>query len=159
MLLQAIKDIRQQQAFHDREIGILADLQGPKIRTGKTVGDEVVTLQKGAKVKITGEKIISSADTISIDYPRLAKEVNTGQLIMVNDGAIRLKVDRISNSGELFCTVVSGGSYSSHKGVNLPNVDLTIPSQPKNKSGPGLYPPAGYSVYFSFFCQKSNRSG
>ncbi len=131
MLLQAIKDIRQQQAFHDREIGILADLQGPKIRTGKTVGDEVVTLQKGAKVKITGEKIISSADTISIDYPRLAKEVNTGQLIMVNDGAIRLKVDRISNSGELFCTVVSGGSYSSHKGVNLPNVDLTIPSLTK----------------------------
>ena len=128
ILLQAIKDIRQQQTFLNKEIGILADLQGPKIRTGRTIDDKPVTIQKGAIVRLTSEKIISSADTISIDYPGLAKEVDTGQLIMINDGAIRLKVDRISNIGELFCTVISGGSYSSRKGVNLPDVDLATPS-------------------------------
>ncbi len=128
ILLQAIKDIRQQQTSLNKEIGILADLQGPKIRTGRTIDDKPVTIQKGAKVKLTSEKIISSADTISIDYPGLAKEVEPGQLIMINDGAIRLKVDRISNLGELFCTVISGGTYSSRKGVNLPDVDLAIPS-------------------------------
>jgi pyruvate kinase len=128
ILLQAIENIREQQVALKKEIGILADLQGPKIRTGKTLDDKPVTLQKGAKVKVTSEKIISSADTISIDYPGLAKEVNPGQLIMINDGAIRLKVDRISNLGDLFCTVISGGTYSSHKGVNLPDVDLAIPS-------------------------------
>jgi len=128
ILLQAIKDIRQQQTSLNKEIGILADLQGPKIRTGRTIDDKPVTIQKGAKVNLTSEKIISSADTISIDYPGLAKEVEPGQLIMINDGAIRLKVDRISNLGELFCTVISGGTYSSRKGVNLPDVDLAIPS-------------------------------
>lgn len=127
-LQQAIKDIREQQISLDREIGILADLQGPKIRTGRTVDDKPVTLQSGAKVKVTSENVISFTDIISIDYPRLAKEINTGQLIMINDGAIRLRVDSINDAGELFCTVISGGSYSSRKGVNLPDVDLAIPS-------------------------------
>lgn len=125
---QAIKNIREQGIAQDKEIGILADLQGPKIRTSATLDDKPVTLQKDTNVKVTSEKIISSEHTISIDYPRLAKEVDVGQLIMINDGAIRLRVDKISIVGDLYCTVISGGTYSSRKGVNLPNVDLAIPS-------------------------------
>ena len=56
ILLQAIKDIRQQQTFLNKEIGILADLQGPKIRTGRTIDDKPVTIQKGAIVRLTSEK-------------------------------------------------------------------------------------------------------
>lgn len=127
-LEQAIKDIREQADLLDKEIGILADLQGPKIRTGRTVDDKAVYLEKDTTVKVTSEKILCSSQVISIDYPRLAKEVKEGQLIVINDGAIRLRVDRISISGDLFCTVITAGSYSSRKGVNLPDVDLAIPS-------------------------------
>lgn len=128
LLSKAVLDIREQAARLDREVGVLADLQGPKIRTGPTMYDKPVELQKGEKVKITSEKIISSSHTVSIDYPGLAKEIEPGQLIMINDGAIRMIVDKVNITGDIYCTVLSGGLYSSRKGVNLPDVDLVIPS-------------------------------
>lgn len=127
-LSQAIKDIREQEQRYKRNIGILADLQGPKIRTGETLNNKTVTLQKNSSVKITTQNVICSEDIISVDYSRLPEEVSVGQIIIINDGAIHLRVERVSNIGELHCKVISGGTYSSHKGVNLPDLDLAIPS-------------------------------
>jgi len=125
---QAINNIREQSHQIGKEPGILADLQGPKIRTGKTTDDRLITLSTGSQVKVTTGDVVCTSEVISIDYPHLAREVQPGQLIMINDGAIGLKVKKINSDGSLECEVVSGGQYSSRKGVNLPNVDLAIPS-------------------------------
>ncbi len=116
-----------------RELGVypalLADLQGPKIRTGKTEGNAPVTLHDGTRVVITTENVVCTDSVISIDHPTLAQEIEVGQEIAINDGLIRLKVELIDGSkNAIHCIVTDGGVYSSRKGVNLPNVRLSIPS-------------------------------
>jgi pyruvate kinase len=108
---------------------LLADLQGPKIRTGKTEGDAPVTLHTGTKVVLTADNAVCTDKLISIDHHTLAQEISAGQEIAINDGLIRLVVDSIELDKKLIhCSVTDGGVYSSRKGVNLPNVHLSIPS-------------------------------
>ena len=123
-----IRKIRNVAARLGCEVALLADLQGPKIRTRATEGNREVEVKTGSVVRITSRKTVCDAAVISVDYGRLAKEVGTGQQIMINDGAIRLKVTGKENNGDLIAKVLSGGAYSSHKGVNFPEVDLSIPS-------------------------------
>jgi pyruvate kinase len=125
----SIRTIREESKKLGATAAILADLQGPKIRTGACAGSSAVTVRKGAKVTVTSGTETCTAERISIDYPGLEREVGPGQIIMINDGAIRLRVDAVDRARRgLRCTVLSGGSYSSHKGVNLPDVKLRIPS-------------------------------
>ena len=108
---------------------ILADLQGPKIRTGNTKDNKEITLEKGSTITITTKKTISTESLISIDYPNLVEEINKGQSIFINDGKIHLKVkDIVKKTKKIKCTVLKSGSFSSKKGVNLPNAHLAIPS-------------------------------
>ena len=125
---QSIRFIRELCAKHKLHSAILADLQGPKIRTGKTEEDRVVHLETGSSVRIVTSHVACTEGVICTDYPELNRKVSPGQLVMINDGAVRLRIDRIGTNDELICAVVSGGDYSSHKGVNLPDVDLGLPS-------------------------------
>ncbi|MGA2507377.1 MAG: pyruvate kinase [Chitinispirillaceae bacterium] len=125
----SIKTIREQAGKLGISVAILADLQGPKIRTGICAANGPIAVQKSSKVIITSRKKTCTEKLISIDYPHLEREIRPGQLIMINDGAIGLRVDSVDRKARsAACTVLSGGSYSSHKGVNLPNVALRIPS-------------------------------
>jgi pyruvate kinase len=125
----SIRTIRREQKKLGTTAAILADLQGPKIRTGVCARGGPVVIKKGARVIITSRKTLCTEKVIAIDYPRFGREIGPGQLIMINDGAIRLRADRIDRPGRsVRCTALSGGSYSSRKGVNLPNVNLRIPS-------------------------------
>jgi pyruvate kinase len=125
----AITMIRKASGALGRPVAILADLQGPKIRTGKTRNDEPVTLRTGARVYLTSSVAECGDRIISVDYSGLEKEIGPGQKIMINDGAIRLRVKRIDQKQKrVECLVESGGVYSSRKGVNLPDVALSIPS-------------------------------
>lgn len=109
------------------QVAIMADLQGPKIRTGATDGDEPVVLKKGTAVVVSRRAVRCDAATIHVDYPRLADEIEVGQSILLNDGAVALRALAIDRSkGEIRCRVLNTGSYSSHKGVNLPGVALSI---------------------------------
>jgi pyruvate kinase len=109
--------------------GILADLQGPKIRTGLTAADEPVTLKAGHKIIITTKKIECTDKALCIDYPGILNDVCIGEEILINDGAIRLKVESIDKEQkQVTCRVLAEGSYSSHKGVNFPNAKLNVPS-------------------------------
>ncbi|HLV31852.1 MAG TPA: pyruvate kinase [Chitinispirillaceae bacterium] len=123
---EAIETIKKQCKITNRTAGILADLQGPKLRVRRTVEDFAVPVHTGSTVTVTNRDILSTDTIISIDYPNLALRIKSGQLIMINDGAIRLEVDSIDSSGDIHCTVLSGGTYSSHKGVNIPDVYLGI---------------------------------
>ena len=109
--------------------GTMADLQGPKIRTGDTEGDETVVLKKGTTVVVSRRAVKCDAATIHIDYPRLAGEIEVGQHILLNDGEVALRAISVDRpAGEVCCRVLNTGSYSSRKGVNLPGVALSIAS-------------------------------
>ncbi len=109
--------------------GILADLQGPKIRTGRTENDGSIVLEAGRDITLTKEQVVCTANTLCIDYPRLLDEISAGQLILLNDGAVALEVASIEEAaGKATCRVLNTGVYSSRKGVNLPHTNLSIPA-------------------------------
>jgi pyruvate kinase len=126
---RSIATIREQEKRFGATVAILADLQGPKIRTRECAAAGTITLKKGDKVVITSKKELCTEKIISIDYPGLEREIRAGQLVMINDGAIRLCVDKVNAAtARIDCTVQAGGKFSSHKGVNFPNVKLKVPS-------------------------------
>ncbi len=108
-------------------IGILADLQGPKIRIGN-VANGGVMLETGHTVIITDKEAESSAEKLFVSYHHLAKDVRPDEKILIDDGKIVLQVVKSINEHEFEARVVHGGILTSKKGVNLPQSKLTIPS-------------------------------
>ena len=124
---ESIQVIQKAAKKRNRMTPIIADLQGPKIRTGKLEGGQPVSLLTGASVRLTNQPVLGNAATIPIDYPTLAADVNPGDRILINDGAIELRVTRIQGE-DVACEVVSGGLLAERKGVNVPSATLKLPS-------------------------------
>ncbi len=124
--LANIRLIRQISFELDRPVGILQDLQGPKIRLGK-FGDGPIVLKNGDPFTLTS-KIIPGTQTISaVTYDNLAQEVPVGATILLDDGKVEMiVVDVDRDTQELHCQVVVGGTLSNNKGVNFPGVYLSI---------------------------------
>src|SRR5690348_6848337 len=116
--------VRDAQAAHGKPLALVADLQGPKIRV--TDLPQTLVLTRGEQVVIGPD-----ADTPGVDLPvspsAIGEVLEPGHDVLIDDGHIRLRVERVERPRAL-CTVVVGGSVSSHKGVNLPGVPLPIPS-------------------------------
>ncbi len=116
--------IREAQAAHGKPLALVADLQGPKIRV--TDLPQTVMLTRGEQVVIGPD-----ADTPGVDLPvspaAIGEVLQPGHDVLIDDGHIRLRVEKVERPRAL-CTVIVGGAVSSHKGVNLPGVPLPIPS-------------------------------
>ena len=112
---------------YNQPLAVLVDLSGPKIRTGKLKDGLAVFLETGAKFFITSRDIIGSADGVSTNYAEIPKLVETGAKILLDDGAIELVVETVSET-DVTTQVVSGGFLSERKGINLPKTSLPIPS-------------------------------
>ena len=112
------KLIRKHSAIEGRYVGILADLQGPKIRIGDFVNGEV-DLRSGDKfaLNLTEEEIEGTIRGVGVSYRDLSKQVSLNDIMLLDDGRIRLKVDEVLES-EVHCTVLTGGKLSSRKGIN-----------------------------------------
>jgi pyruvate kinase len=109
-----------------RAVGILADLQGPKIRLDLFAGGRAV-LAAGAEFRITTEPVLGNAELASTTYEALARDVAPGNAILVDDGRVRLEV--LATDGRTVrCRVVEGGVVSDHKGLNLPGVAVSTPA-------------------------------
>jgi pyruvate kinase len=108
-------------------IGILADLQGPKIRIGM-VKDNHIELEAGAELTITSNEVISTEKQLYINYEQLPRDAQPGDKILLDDGKVELQV--ISSNGKDLTKVkvLHGGALSNKKGVNLPDTKLSIPS-------------------------------
>ena len=106
-------------------IGILADLQGPKIRIGEIAGE--IFLEANKMISITDEKKLSTAEELFVSYKNLHKDVSEGERILINDGNIELKVISM-NDNKVQAEIIYGGVLTSKKGVNLPDTDLTTPT-------------------------------
>ncbi|MEM1253498.1 MAG: pyruvate kinase [Cyanobacteria bacterium P01_H01_bin.21] len=125
------EQIRQLRAVSDEldlPLTLLQDLQGPKIRVGQLPADGI-ELQPGDTLTLvpTAEQ---QPGTVTIDYPYLAEEATVGTQILLDDGLLELKVTAIQNN-TVQCTVVIGGILKSRKGVNLPSLNLRLPSMTK----------------------------
>jgi len=106
-------------------IPVLIDLCGPKIRIGK-LRKEPLFLHRGDIVVLT-TKEGKDQSKIPVNYPNLHKEVKKGEVILLADGALRLKVKKVSGE-DIICEVLVGGPLTSHKGVNLPHTKLSVPA-------------------------------
>lgn len=121
-----IKNIRKISKTTGKFIGILLDLQGPKIRTGKQNKD-VIELKKGSELKLTTEDIVGNWEMLSINYKPLPDEAAPGEKILLDDGNIELRIKSIDNR-IITCEVMNGGMIRSFRGINLPDTPLSTPA-------------------------------
>lgn len=125
---QAVLDtIRELNKKHNYNVGILADLQGPKIRIG-TVKEGGIHLVNGARTVITTKECVGSEERIYITYESFPKDVKADEIILLDDGKLQMRVIETNYNDEVVCEVVHGGLLTSRKGVNLPNTKVSIPS-------------------------------
>jgi pyruvate kinase len=125
-----IECVRQASETHGKGVAILADLQGPKIRTGLIEGGVPLRLRFGQKFFITSRNIKGTPEGVSTTFRGLPKAVRKGDSILLADGGIALRVVSISGQ-DVACHVENGGTLGEHKGINLPGVKLKIPSLTK----------------------------
>ncbi|MBL0691194.1 MAG: pyruvate kinase [SAR324 cluster bacterium] len=124
--LKSIKSIRAIAKSLKREVAILGDLQGPKIRLA--VLDKEISVAKGDKITITTDPSRTNASTVATSYKQFAKDVKRGDKILIDDGFIELKAIKIVNEFDVLCEVFNSGILKSCKGINLPDSNLSINS-------------------------------
>ena len=121
-----IATIRQVAHKLGGHIGILQDLQGPKIRLGR-FEEGPITLGKGDHFALTSKQVRCNQTVATVTYDRLAEEVTAGSRILLDDGRVEMKVDRVDEVDQtLHCVVTVGGVLSNNKGVNFPDVQLSV---------------------------------
>ena len=123
----AIRALRQASLRQQRPLAILADLQGPKIRTGTLAGGQPITLVAGKQFIITTAKAPGDATRVSTTFEELPHAVHSGDRILLADGLIELHVVTVRGK-DVVTRVVNGGTMGEHKGINLPGVKLKVAS-------------------------------
>ncbi len=106
-----------------RNVAILQDIQGPKIRTGKVA--EGTELKEGSEITLAPGDFEGDSNRLSTSYKELAGDVDEGDRLLIDDGLLGLKVKRIEGD-EIVCEVIEGGEVSSHKGLNFPDTALSV---------------------------------
>lgn len=123
---RSIRLIRQISFELNQPVAILQDLQGPKIRLGR-FENEKITVKPGDPFVLTSQKIPGTQTRSYVSYNNLAQEVPEGATILLDDGKVEMRVEKIDQEAqELHCVVVVGGVLSNNKGVNFPGVYLSI---------------------------------
>src|SRR5580658_10333766 len=123
-LIRMVRTISKEER---KPICILADLQGPKIRTGKLKGHKPVQLVAGKRLTITPREIEGSAALVGTTFKTLAENLEKGSRILLSDGLIELRVERVDGL-DVVCEIVNGGMLGENKGINLPGIPVKVPS-------------------------------
>lgn len=123
---EVIKIIRQVNKEMNCNLGILQDLQGPKIRVGE-VENNGVEIKPGDKITITNDPVVGTSSLVSTVYKNLPQDVQTGEHILIDDGNLEVVVND-TDGKNVNCTVIHGGILKSRKGINLPNTKVSAPS-------------------------------
>src|SRR5215472_9990300 len=122
-LVRKVKNVRKAL---NKPVAILQDLQGPKIRIG-VIGSSVVHLQPGQDFNLTTHNIRGDEHRASVSLKTLTDEVKPGHPILLADGNIELRVEKVEPP-DIHCRVIVGGQLSSHKGINLPGSEVHVDS-------------------------------
>jgi len=120
-------EVRQAAAAAGRNVAVLADLQGPKIRLGR-FADGPVVWATGERVRITIEEFEGTHDRVSTTYKQLADDVRPGDKLLVDDGNVALVAVEIEHGTDVVCDVTEGGTVSNNKGLSLPGVAVSVPA-------------------------------
>ena len=122
--IHLIRDLNKKLGYN---VGILADLQGPKLRVGKMKDDVVVDV--GDRIIFTTKKIEEgTSDHVYMNYQSFPKDVKAGERILLDDGKLIFEVESTDGQSEVVASVVQGGALKSNKGVNLPNTEVSLPA-------------------------------
>ncbi|MFP5040138.1 pyruvate kinase [Parasediminibacterium sp. JCM 36343] len=124
---QIITHIRTINENHGCNISILGDLQGPKLRVGE-IENNALDLKIGDILTFTNEKCVGTMEKIYVSYPNLAGDVRVGNIIMIDDGKIEVRVIDITKEKDVRVVVTLGGILSSKKGLNLPDTKISLPA-------------------------------
>ena len=121
------KQLREVAEEVGKPVAALLDTKGPEIRTGVLKDGKKVTLTAGEEIILTTEDIVGDAKRVHINYNGLNEDVTEGNVILIDDGLIGLKVKEIVDQ-DIVCEIVNGGELGERKGVNVPNVPVRLPA-------------------------------
>ncbi len=123
-IIEHIRLINKNEPFN---IAIIGDLQGPKLRVGE-IENGSIEIQEGDILTFTNEKVIGTKEKIYVSYPNLHNDVHVGNIIMIDDGKLEVKVTGIEKNNDVKVKVILGGTLSSKKGINLPDTKISLPA-------------------------------
>ena len=128
---QMIERVRRISAELSIPVAIMLDTKGPEVRTGLLEDGKKVTVNTGDAIVVTAQPTTEdwhgNASHISLDYLNLPNEVEKGSIILIDDGLVGLEVDHVEGN-DMHCVVTNGGEIGEKKGVNVPNVEIGLPS-------------------------------
>ena len=120
--MDMIKKLRKEVG---QPVAILLDTKGPEVRV-KNFKDGRVTLEEGQLFTLTADEVEGSTDQVCVTYNRLYEDLEVGMRVLIDDGLIEMTVEQVDRTN-IVCRVINGGVVSNHKGVNVPDVDLSMP--------------------------------
>ncbi len=122
-----IKAIREAGKIKGKMIAVIQDISGPKIRVGNLENGEIF-LAEGEMINITSEQIKGNFKMFSTNYPTLINDLSKNQIILLDDGRLKLRVVSVKPVKKIIeCEIISGGILKEKKGINLPNMKLNLP--------------------------------
>lgn len=121
---ETIERVRHAAQESCKNVGVLVDLQGPKIRTGTLAESEYIELRDGKSFCLTTREVPGDKRCVSVTYKNLPKDVKPGDTIFMADGLLELRADVVTDT-DVQCTVIHGGALGEHKGINLPGVKVS----------------------------------
>ncbi len=120
--MDMVKKLRKEVG---KPVAILLDTKGPEVRV-RNFKDGSVTLEEGQLFTLTADDVEGTKEIVSVTYNRLYEDLEVGMRVLIDDGLIEMKVETVDKSN-IICRVINGGVVSNHKGVNVPEVDLSMP--------------------------------
>ncbi|MCF2662847.1 pyruvate kinase [Pseudoflavonifractor phocaeensis] len=121
--LNRLKSVRDTMG---RPVATILDTKGPEIRI-KGFSAKTVTLEAGAPFTLTTDEVTGDQTRVSVTYPKLHQELAPGQQVLIDDGLVAIRVDRIQGH-DILCTVENGGTLSANKSLNIPGVHIQLPA-------------------------------
>ncbi|MGC8827739.1 MAG: pyruvate kinase, partial [Anaerolineae bacterium] len=129
LAVQMVRAIAREEC---RNVAIMGDLQGPKLRVGELAGGQM-RLQEGAHVRLIAAAAVEQGDIIPIPHQELIQHLRPGDVLLLDDGLMSLRVEEAGPEG-VVCEVLAGGMLLSHKGISLPGAASTLPAiTPKDR--------------------------
>ena len=120
--MDAVKKLRKEVG---KPVAILLDTKGPEVRV-KDFKEGRVVLEAGQLFTLTADEVEGTKDKVSVTYDRLYEDLEEGMRVLIDDGLIEMRVEKVEKN-DIVCRVINGGTVSNHKGVNVPDVDLSMP--------------------------------
>lgn len=120
--MDMVKKIRKEVKKH---VAILLDTKGPEVRV-KQFKEGKITLKEGQLFSLTSDEVEGTEEKVSVTYNRLYEDLETGMKVLIDDGLIEMRVEKVEQTN-IVCRVINGGAVSDNKGINIPEVNLSMP--------------------------------